>query len=108
MLVRWRHQISAIAQAGFHDCARPTRLRTNRISQESVEAYANILQLTSDIVGLVHALDREAIIVGYDQGAPLAWHCTLLRPDLFKAIALLRCLIARIWDSQPQRKPSNR
>jgi len=56
---------------------------------EPIEAY-NILQLTGDIVGLIHALDEErAIIVGHDWGAPVAWHCALLRPDIFHAVALL-------------------
>jgi pimeloyl-ACP methyl ester carboxylesterase len=85
----WRHQISAIAEAGFHVVAPDLRGYGQTDQPQSVEAY-NILELTSDIVGLVHALDREqAAIVGHDQGASLAWHCGLLRPDLFKAIALL-------------------
>jgi pimeloyl-ACP methyl ester carboxylesterase len=52
---------------------------------------------------LVHALDHEqAIIVGHDQGAPLAWHCALLRPDLFQAVALLSVPYrARAWDRVP-------
>jgi pimeloyl-ACP methyl ester carboxylesterase len=85
----WRHQIAAIAEAGFHVVAPDLRGYGQTDQPKSVEAY-NILQLTSDIVGLVHALDREqATIIGHDQGAPLAWHCALLRPDLFKAIGLL-------------------
>jgi pimeloyl-ACP methyl ester carboxylesterase len=98
----WRHQISAIAEAGFHVVAPDLRGYGQTDQPKSVEAY-NILQLTSDIVGLVHALDHEqAMIVGHDQGAPLAWHCALLRPDLFKAIALLSVPYrARTWDSSP-------
>ena len=68
----WRHQITAIAEAGFHVVAPDLRGYGQTDQSESVEAY-NILQLTSDIVGLVHALDREqAMIIGHDQGAPLA------------------------------------
>lgn len=98
----WRHQIGAIAEAGFHVVAPDLRGYGQTDQPKSVEAY-NILQLTSDIVGLVHALDHEqAMIVGHDQGAPLAWHCALLRPDLFKAIALLSVPYrARTWDSSP-------
>ena len=29
------------------------------------------------------------MIVGHDWGAPVAWHCAQLRPDIFRAIALL-------------------
>lgn len=98
----WRHQIAAIAEAGFHVVAPDLRGYGQTDQPESVEAY-NILQLTSDIVELVHALDQEqAMIIGHDQGAPLAWHCTLLRPDLFSAIGLLSVPYrARAWDSIP-------
>ncbi|GAA6617641.1 alpha/beta hydrolase [Scytonema sp. NUACC26] len=98
----WRHQIVAIAEAGFHVVAPDLRGYGQTDQPKSVEAY-NILQLTSDIVGLVHVLGREqAVIIGHDQGAPLAWHCALLRPDLFKAIGLLSVPYrARTWDSEP-------
>lgn len=81
---------------------RPTRLRADR-SPEPVAAY-NIFQLTGDVVGLVQALGEEqAVIVGHDVGAPVAWHCALLRPDLFRALVLLSvCYAARSWqDRQP-------
>jgi len=66
-------------QSGYGQTDRP----------EPIEAY-NILQLTGDIVGLIHALGEEqAIIVGHDWGAPVAWHCALFRPDLFRSIVLL-------------------
>jgi pimeloyl-ACP methyl ester carboxylesterase len=98
----WRHQIHAIAEAGFHLVAPDLRGYGRTDQPEAVEAY-NILELTGDIVGLVHALDHEqAIIVGHDQGAPLAWHCALLRPDLFQAVALLSVPYrARAWDRVP-------
>ena len=41
-------------------------------------------------MGLVNSLGASApIIVGHDWGAPVAWHCGILRPDLFRACALL-------------------
>ncbi|HEY6393869.1 MAG TPA: alpha/beta hydrolase, partial [Candidatus Binataceae bacterium] len=56
---------------------------------EPIESY-NILQLTGDIVGMVNALgEKSAAIVGHDWGAPVAWTSALLRPDIFRAIALL-------------------
>ena len=55
----------------------------------AIESYS-ILYLVGDIVGLVNSLGvADAIIVGHDWGAPVAWHCALLRPDLFGACALL-------------------
>lgn len=98
----WRHQLPALANAGFHVVAPDLRGYGQTDHPESIDAY-NILQLTGDVVGLVQALDAEqAIIVGHDQGAPLAWHCALLRPDLFKAIALLSVPYrTRSWGQRP-------
>mgnify|MGYP001585241118 CR=1 FL=1 len=85
----WRHQLPALADAGFHVVAPDQRGYGQTDRPEPIEAY-NILQLTGDMVGLIHALGKErAIIVGHDWGASVAWHCALLRPDLFHAIALL-------------------
>ena len=85
----WRHQLSALAQAGFHAVAPDQRGYGQTSRPEAIEAY-HIFQLVGDIVGLVQALGEEqAIIVGHDWGAPVAWHCALLRPDIFRAIALL-------------------
>jgi pimeloyl-ACP methyl ester carboxylesterase len=85
----WRHQLPALAEAGFHAVAADQRGYGQTDRPEPIEAY-HILQLTGDIVGLVHALGEErAIIVGHDWGAPVAWHCALLRPDMFHAVALL-------------------
>ena len=48
---------------------------------QAIEEYT-LLQLVGDIVGLVDALgEREAVIVGHDWGAPVAWDAALLRPD---------------------------
>lgn len=97
----WRHQIGAIAQAGFHVVAPDLRGYGQTDQPQSIEAY-NILELTSDIVGLIHALDAEqAILIGHDQGAPLAWHCALLRPDLIRAGLLSVPYRARAWNSSP-------
>ena len=85
----WRHQLPALAEAGFRAVAPDQRGYGGTDRPEPIEAY-NILQLAGDIVGLVHALGEErAVIVGHDWGAPVAWHCALLRPDIFQAVVLL-------------------
>ena len=85
----WRHQISALSTAGFRVVAPDQRGYGETDAPDSVESY-NILNLVGDIVGLVNSLGvTETVIVGHDWGAPVAWHCALLRPDLFHACALL-------------------
>src|SRR5207302_992095 len=70
---------------------------------ERIEEY-DILHLTADAVGLVDALgEKEAVVVGHDWGAPVAWHCGLLRPDVFRAVGLLSVpYLQRHWaDPRP-------
>jgi pimeloyl-ACP methyl ester carboxylesterase len=99
----WRHQLTALAEAGYHAVAPDQRGYGQTDKPEAIDAY-HILNLTADIVGLVHALGQErATIVGHDWGAPVAWHCALLRPDMFPALALLSVpYIQRAWtDPRP-------
>ncbi len=85
----WRHQIPVLARAGYHVVAPDQRGYGKSDKPHEIEEY-NIFKLTGDIIGLVQALGRkEAIIIGHDWGAPVAWYCSLLRPDLFKALVLL-------------------
>ena len=94
----WRHQLPALAAAGYHAVAPDQRGYGHTDRPEAIEAY-HILQLTGDIVGLVQALGEErATIIGHDWGAPVAWHCALLRPDIFQAVVLLSVpYIRRSW-----------
>jgi len=85
----WRHQLRALAEAGYHVVAPDQRGCGQTDRPAAVEDY-NILQLSGDIIGLVDALgETGAVIVGHDWGAAVAWHCALLRPDIFRAVVLL-------------------
>jgi epoxide hydrolase A/B len=85
----WRHQIPALAAAGFHVVAPDQRGYGQTGAPEPIESY-NILNLVGDIVGLVNSLGAEsAVIAGHDWGSPVAWNSALLRPDIFRGIALL-------------------
>jgi pimeloyl-ACP methyl ester carboxylesterase len=85
----WRHQLGALADAGFHAVAPDLRGYGRTEAPEALEAY-DIFQLTGDVVGLVHALGEEsAVIVGHDWGALVTHYAALFRPDMFRAVALL-------------------
>ncbi|WP_088346058.1 MULTISPECIES: alpha/beta hydrolase [Rhodomicrobium] len=82
----WRHQMRALAEAGFRAVAPDMRGYGQTEAPAEIEKYT-LLHLTGDIVGLADALGaKTAVIVGHDWGAPVAWHCALLRPDLFRAV----------------------
>jgi pimeloyl-ACP methyl ester carboxylesterase len=85
----WRHQIPALAAAGFRVVAPDQRGYGQTDAPVAVEAY-DILNLTGDLVGLVNALgEAHAILVGHDWGSLVAAAAALLRPDMFRALGLL-------------------
>lgn len=82
----WRHQLPVLAAAGYRAVAPDMRGYGGSERPQDVEAYS-ILHLTGDMVDLVRALGEEqAVIIGHDWGAPVAWHAALLRPDVFRAV----------------------
>lgn len=82
----WRHQLRALADAGFHAVAPDMRGYGQSDRPAEIEQYT-LLHLVGDMVGLVGALGPEsAVIAGHDWGAPVAWHAALLRPDRFRAV----------------------
>jgi pimeloyl-ACP methyl ester carboxylesterase len=82
----WRHQLPALAEAGFHAVAPDMRGYGQTDRPEAIDQYT-MLHLVGDMVGLLDALGAEtAAIAGHDWGAPAAWHSALLRPDRFRAV----------------------
>ncbi|WP_439368031.1 alpha/beta fold hydrolase [Bradyrhizobium sp. PMVTL-01] len=83
----WRHQIPALADAGFHVVAPDMRGYGQSVAPAEVNAYS-IFDTVGDVVGLVQAVgETKAMVVGHDWGAPVAWHAALFRPDIFTAVA---------------------
>ena len=85
----WRRQIPALSAAGFRVVAPDLRGFGLSDNPATVEAY-DMSQSVGDIVGLLQALgETTAIIVGHDLGAWVAQACSVLRPDLFRALVML-------------------
>jgi pimeloyl-ACP methyl ester carboxylesterase len=85
----WRHQMPALAQAGYRVVAPDMRGYGGSSVPHAIADYA-ITDLVGDMVALVAALgETRACIVGHDWGANVAWSAALLRPDLFTAVAAL-------------------
>jgi pimeloyl-ACP methyl ester carboxylesterase len=82
----WRHQLRALAEAGFHAVAPDMRGYGRTDAPPEIEKYT-VLHIVGDMVGVVDALGAEhAVIAGHDWGAPIAWYSALLRPDRFRAV----------------------
>jgi pimeloyl-ACP methyl ester carboxylesterase len=85
----WRHQLPALAAAGYRAVAIDVRGYGRSSKPREVEAYRMLAHVADD-VGVVRALgERTAAIVGHDWGSPIAAAGALLRPDVFSAVALL-------------------
>jgi pimeloyl-ACP methyl ester carboxylesterase len=83
----WRHQIPALAEAGYHVLAPDQRGYGGSSKSEAIDAY-NIVELSADIVGLLDDVDAErAVLIGHDFGGVVAWNAPLLHPDRFAGIA---------------------
>ena len=85
----WRHQITALAEAGYHVMAPDGRGYGWSDAPEPVEAYA-MTELVGDVIGLLDAREvDQAVIVGHDWGAIVAPWVALFRPDRVRGVALL-------------------
>lgn len=82
----WRHQLPALAEAGFHAVAPDMRGYGRTDQPNEIDQYT-LLHLVGDIVGLLDAVGAgQAVIVGHDWGAPVAWLSAQLRPDRFRGV----------------------
>jgi pimeloyl-ACP methyl ester carboxylesterase len=77
----WRHQVPALAEAGYRVIV-PNQRGYGRSSRpEAVEEY-DIVHLTGDLVGLLdHFGYGNALFIGHDWGAIVVWNLAMLHPD---------------------------
>jgi pimeloyl-ACP methyl ester carboxylesterase len=79
----WRHQLPALAEAGFRAIAPDQRgygATSGPKGSDSVALY-DMAHLTGDLVGLLDALELEkAVFCGHDWGGLVVWQMALLHP----------------------------
>lgn len=85
----WRHQIPALAAAGYHVLAPDQRGYGCSSRPAAIEDY-DIIHLTGDLAGLLDDVGAErAVVVGHDWGSPVVCNFALLHPDRVRAVAAL-------------------
>lgn len=85
----WRHQCAALAAAGYRAVAPDMRGYGESEAPTDAAAYTS-LDAIGDLVALLDALgERQAVLVGGDWGATIAWQAAQLRPDRFRAVIAL-------------------
>jgi pimeloyl-ACP methyl ester carboxylesterase len=83
----WRHQLTALAAAGYHVVA--PDLRGYGASDKPPRGY-DAFTLSEDVAGLVRALgERDAFVVGHDWGGLLAWTTAALRPGVVRGCVVV-------------------
>jgi pimeloyl-ACP methyl ester carboxylesterase len=91
----WRKVIAPLAGAGFHVLA-PDQRGYGRTSgwdghyDGDLRSF-RMINLVRDVLALVSTLGHREVhaVVGHDFGSPVAAYCALIRPDVFRRVALM-------------------
>ena len=84
----WRHQLPALADAGYRAVAPDLR---GYGGTEKRGPY-DVRTLAADAAALVRALGRErAVVVGHDWGGAIAWTAAHVEPDVVERLVVLNC-----------------
>jgi pimeloyl-ACP methyl ester carboxylesterase len=91
----WRHQLDALAAAGYRAVAMD--LRGVGGSDRTPRGY-DPANLALDITGVIRSLgEPDAALVGHDLGGYLAWTAAVMRPKLIRRLAVASMPHPRRW-----------
>jgi pimeloyl-ACP methyl ester carboxylesterase len=83
----WRHQLPALAEAGYHAVA--PDMRGYNLTDKPRGGY-NIESLVDDVAALIAALGEErAHVVGHDWGGIVAWQVAWRRPEVVRSLVTM-------------------
>src|ERR1700688_4938998 len=91
----WRKVMPALAAAGYHVIAPDQRGYGRTTGWDSTYdgdlTSFSLLNMVRDALGLVFALGYRSVaaVVGHDAGSPVAAWCSLVRPDVFRSVAMM-------------------
>jgi pimeloyl-ACP methyl ester carboxylesterase len=85
----WRHQMPALARAGYRAVALDMRGYGRSSRPQAVEAYG-LDHLSADVLAVLeHFGEHQAVLLGHDFGANLAWYMAVYYPQRLRGIAPL-------------------
>lgn len=104
----WRHQLPALAAAGFHAVAPDLRGYGASDRPSAVDAYA-APKLVGDVAGLIRALGHEsAHVVGHDWGGGLAWGLAGNLPGMVRSLTILNAPVGPVSARLRREDPAQR
>jgi len=82
----WRHQLPAIAAAGYRAVAIDVRGYGRSSRPRAIDDY-RMTKMVGDVCGLLPALGASrACLIGHDWGAPIVWNTALFHPEKVRAV----------------------
>jgi pimeloyl-ACP methyl ester carboxylesterase len=82
----WRHQLPALAAAGFRAIA-PDMRGYGRSTQPTETTDYDIIHLTGDLLGVMDDAGAEkAVVVGHDWGSIVSWSMATLAPERLRGV----------------------
>ncbi|MEJ7629506.1 MAG: alpha/beta hydrolase [Nocardioidaceae bacterium] len=93
----WRHQLPALAAAGYHAVAMD--LRGYGTSDKTPRGY-DPLTLANDVTGVIRSMgSRSAVVVGHGWGGYVGWAAAAQRPDCVSALCVVGAPHPRVLTS---------
>ena len=84
----WRHQLPALAAAGWRAVAPDLR----GYGRSGLDGPYDLRTLSRDVRDLVRALGRErAVVCGHDWGGAVAWAAAVYQPEVVERLVVLNC-----------------
>jgi epoxide hydrolase 4 len=100
--ISWRHQIPALAAAGYRVVAPNQRGYAGSVRDGS---YATA-DLAADVIAMLDAVGAEhAVVVGHDWGGGVAWTVAQLYPERVTALVAMNCPPPRVLVAHLLRSP---
>jgi len=82
----WRHQLPALAAAGYRAIA-PDQRGYGRTSRPAEVSAYDMAHLTGDLAGMLDALGlKDAVFVGHDWGGLVVWQMPIYQPKRVKGV----------------------
>ncbi|NHN58420.1 MULTISPECIES: alpha/beta fold hydrolase [Halorussus] len=101
----WRHQLPALADAGFRAVAPDMRGYNRSEKPRGLDSYRTD-ELVGDVAGLIEHFGRErAHVVGHDWGGLVAWQTAMRRPDAVDRLAVLNAPHPAAYRRELKRNP---